>query len=335
MNKQKKRFSTWKGVGLLGTGVLAAIEAWLLYSHFMVDHKLPMPPAVDSEKHFFTGRASGRLHYYADKRGSGRPIVLLHSINAAASAYEMRPLFNHFRASRPVYALDLPGFGFSERSDRTYSAELYATAIAEFLSGVVKQPAHLVALSLSSEFGALAALEQPDLVHSLAMISPTGLNSDRRQDDLGNERRLVWFSFLLWSQGLFDLLTTRPVIRLFLNQNFASGRADPGLADYAYQTAHRPGARYAPLHFISGNLFNPHILPAVYDQLTLPIMVLYDRDPYTNFEALPDLLMNHANWRAARIVPSKGLPHFEQTAATGRALHDFWHTTEPLPPIEL
>lgn len=335
MNKQEKRFSAWKMLGMLGTGALAAIEAWLLYSYFVVDHKLPMPPAVDSEKHFFTGRASGRLHYYLDKRGAGRPIVLLHSINAAASAYEMRPLFNHFRGSRPVYALDLPGFGFSERSDRTYSAELYATAICEFLREVVKQPAQLVALSLSGEFAALAAFEHPELVHSLTLISPTGLNTDRRQDELGNERRLVWLSFLLWSQGLFDFLTTRPVIRFFLGRNFASGRADADLADYAYQTAHRPGGRYAPLYFLSGKLFNPHILPVVYDQLTLPILVLYDRDPYTNFEALPDLLMNHANWQVARIVPSKGLPHFEQTAATGRVLDDFWHTTEPLPPIKL
>jgi pimeloyl-ACP methyl ester carboxylesterase len=47
------------------------------------------------------------------------PMLLVHSVNASASAAEMAPLFDYYRQSRSVYALDLPGFGFSDRSDRT------------------------------------------------------------------------------------------------------------------------------------------------------------------------------------------------------------------------
>ena len=43
-------------------------------------------------------------------RTDTRPLLLLHSINASASAYEVKPLFEHYRQQRPVYAPDLPGF---------------------------------------------------------------------------------------------------------------------------------------------------------------------------------------------------------------------------------
>ena len=58
-----------------------------------------------------------------------RPLLLLHSINAAASAYEMKPLFEHYSRERPVYALDFPGYGLSDRSARDYTPRLMTDAI--------------------------------------------------------------------------------------------------------------------------------------------------------------------------------------------------------------
>ena len=62
-----------------------------------------LPPAIEAERREHDGRA-GRLSYYV--AGSGAPLLLVHSVNAAASAYEMRPLFEHYRGSRRVYAVD-------------------------------------------------------------------------------------------------------------------------------------------------------------------------------------------------------------------------------------
>ena len=51
-------------------------------------------------------------------QGSGAPLLLVHSINAAGSAAEVRPLYERYRARRTVFAIDLPGYGHSLRSDR-------------------------------------------------------------------------------------------------------------------------------------------------------------------------------------------------------------------------
>lgn len=311
-------------LGSMAAGALAMAGGWMLYSHLVVDHNMLLPPAIDSDLFFYRDPQAGLLYYYADRQQEGRPLVLVHSINAGASAYEMRPIFERYRRQRPVYALDLPGFGFSERTDRAYSPALYEQAISNFLANVVGGPADVVALSLGSEFAARAALARPELFRSLIFISPTGLQGRTgRQGERGNEAMLRLLQFPLWSQPFYDALVTRPLIRYFLNKSFV-GPTDEGMVEYAYLSSHRPGARYAPLHFVTGMLFTANVLERVYRHLQQPVLVIYDRDPYTSFEALPDLLLGCSNWNAAMVTPTRGLPHFEKLAETGRVMEDFW-----------
>lgn len=336
-NKEITQNNNGSGSKLLGalatTGAVAG-AGWIAYSRTMIDHNLPLPLAIRSERHLFTSRLAGLLNYYVDDSGQGRPLVLVHSINAGASAYEMRPLFEHYRGRRPVYALDLPGFGFSERSNRHYSPKLYAAAIRDFLADIVEEPADVIALSLGSEFAARAALDNPGLFHSLVLISPSGLSGDAPQKSSqkaagsGNSDGLYkLLSFPLWNQALYDLLATKPSIRYFLEKSF-HGPVDEGLAAYGYLTTHQPGARYAPLYFVSGRLFTPDVRAEIYENLELPSLIIYDQDPYVSFTALPDLLLAHPNWNAVRITPTRGLPHFEQLDTTTQVLDNFWEGIE-------
>lgn len=321
-------------LGVLAATGLVAGAGWVAYSQTMIDHNLPLPLAIRSERHLFTSRMAGLLNYYVDDSGEGRPLVLIHSINAGASAYEMRPLFEYYRGERPVYALDLPGFGFSERSDRHYTPKLYAAAIRDFLKDIVEEPGDVITLSLGSEFAARAALENPELFHSLVLISPSGLSGDggkkgSQKASASGTSEVVYnlLSFPLWNQALYDLLATKPSIRYFLEQSF-HGPLDEGLAAYGYLTTHQPGARYAPLYFVSGRLFTPNVRQDIYEELELPALIIYDQDPYVGFEALPDLLLTHPNWNAVRITPTRGLPHFEQLDTTARVLNNFWEGIE-------
>jgi pimeloyl-ACP methyl ester carboxylesterase len=81
-----------------------------------------MPPALSGTRREMDAGPAGHLSWYqagtTAPEASTPPLLLLHSVNAAASAYEVKPLYEHYARARPVYALDLPGFGFSPRSDR-------------------------------------------------------------------------------------------------------------------------------------------------------------------------------------------------------------------------
>jgi len=311
----------------IATGISVGLGGfWLVYSKLAVDHRAPLAPAMDAEQDSVMTRG-GRVSYYADRSATGRPLVLVHSINAAASAFEMKPLFERYRGTRPVFAPDLPGFGFSAREDRIYSPQLYAAALQDFLAQVVGEAADIVTLSLGGELAARAALADPSRVHSIAMISPSGLSSVRGPSsgtDQEKQRRLhARLASPLWGRALFDLLATRPSIRWFLQQSLV-GKAPVEMVEYAYATAHQPGAEHAPLYFVSGLLFTPDARTALYARLDMPVLVVYDRDAYVRFDALPDHLKQHSNWRAARVAPSLGLPHWEHAAATTAAFDAFW-----------
>jgi pimeloyl-ACP methyl ester carboxylesterase len=324
----------------------AVAGGWILYSNLAIDHNVPLPKAIDAERQEFSSQRTGKLSYYVDRQAAGRqeadrPLVLVHSVNAAASAYEMRPLFDHYREQRPVFALDLPGFGFSDRPARSYDPLLYEDAVTDLLASQVGEPADVVALSLGCEFAARATLRQPELFHSLAMISPTGFGLPRttRSSPIGSLRSQraraqgrAWgssdnlytlFSLPLWGRPLFDLIATRRSIQFFLQKSLV-GPVPAALVDYAYATAHQPGAEHAPLHFISGKLFTPAVMRTVYELVNTPTLVIYDRDGFTSFNALPDLLEKNHHWHAVHLTPSFGLPQFEKLTETTQELNVFW-----------
>ncbi len=275
-----------------------------------------LPPAVAGERHELDTPA-GRVGYYrAGVARAGRALLLVHSVNAAASAYEVRPLFEHYRFLRPVYALDLPGYGCSQRGDRPYTPRLMTDAVAALADRVHREhgPADAMALSLSCEFLARAAVESPHVFASLALVSPTGFNGDTpRRGPPGSTRarpgmyRIVASPGL--SQALFALLTSRASIAYFLRRTFGSDRVDPGLVDYAYLTSHRPGARHAPLRFLSGYLFSGDAF-TLYESLRLPVWLAHGvRGDFQDYR-LTRLVADRPGW-TVQVFRTGALPHFE------------------------
>ncbi len=279
--------------------------------------------ALDAARDELASARAGRLSYYVDTTGSGRPLVLVHSVNAAASAFEMKPLFEHYRGERPVFALDLPGFGFSERGDRDYTAELYRDALNALLAERVAERADVVALSLSSEFAAAAALERSEGIASLVLISPTGLGHRTPPDPSVGRRIGTVFGLPLLSDALFALLTSRRSIRYYLGLSFR-GEVPEEMVEYAWRVSHQPGAKFAPIVFLSFTLFSRDARARLYEPLETPVLVIYDEDPNLSFELVPELVRARPGWRAERVQPTLGLPHWEELGQTTAALDRFW-----------
>ncbi|MET0286126.1 MAG: alpha/beta hydrolase [Polyangiales bacterium] len=290
---------------------------------------ITLPSAIDAPRHEIQTSDAGTIAYYADTSARGRPLVLLHGVHAAASSYEMKPLFDYFRSERPVYALDMPGFGFSERASRAYAPATFVHAIEHMLRNVsIREPVDVVALSLTGEYLAKVAVEMPELVRSLVLISPTGFASEREQgwlEKLSRKRARMLptgWSDTLPSRLLYELIVSRPSIRYYLRKSFHE-RIDEGMAAYAYATSHQLGAFHAPMSFLSGALFPRGQATNIYRHVHVPTLVLYDQDPYTGFSALTEFAEQHPNFQMQRVAPSHGLPQFDLPEESIEAIREF------------
>lgn len=293
---------------------------------------MSMPPAIDAERVEFDSPA-GRLSLYVAGPASQRPLLLLHSVNAAASAAEVRPVFEHVRTQRPVVALDLPGYGCSERSARAYTPRLMTDAIHATVTWMDRRfpasaprPVDALALSLSCEFLARAADERPASLHRLALVSPTGFSGRRRRRGAPGStlavpglHRLVSARF--WARPLFRQLTRPAVVRYFLQRTFGAPQIDEQLWQHAVATALEPGAEHAPLHFLSGGLFSGDISD-VYERLSHPVWMSHGvRGDFTDYRA-SQTMRSRPNWRFS-VFQTGALPHFEVPTAFAAALDDW------------
>lgn len=278
---------------------------------------LELPAAVSGERFEFASLA-GRLSAYV--AGQGPPLLLIHSINASASAAEMRPLHEHYRAIRTVFSIDLPGYGFSDRSDRNYTPRLMTDAVHAATEQIRARcgpaPIDALALSLSCEYLARAAAEAPDPYRSVALVSPTGFRGLRPwRGAPGSTRGKPWLYQVLrgpgagWAGAVFRALTKPGVIRYFLRRTWGSKEIDEALWAYDVLTTRATGAEHAPLHFLSANLFSADI-HTVYERLEMPVWMSHGvRGDFTDYRGKV-IVEIRPNWQFS-VFPTGALPYFE------------------------
>ncbi len=265
--------------------------------------------------------------------GSGPPLLMVHGVGNTSSMAEMLPLFEAMHPLRTVVALDLPGFGASERSDRDYTPRLMTDALhmaAAFVRVQCKlRPRHAldaVAYGLSCEFLARAAVEDPVRWGRLAFISPTGLNGPKpgARSLLVRLRNGLVHRVLktrLWGQAVYEGLTSPLVVRRELQSTFGTSYVDDELFDNALATTRDPGARFAPFRALTGQLVSKDIV-RVYQAVRQPVWVTHGkRGIAAGFRHNP-VLQSKPNWRLTAFK-SGAMPHFQHNPAFVRVLSQF------------
>jgi len=159
------------GVGL-GVGVAGALMLGIRHGfrRFLPE---PLPDSLSPES--FSTRvcqtSQGEIVYHVC--GTGSPMVFLHHPCIGGSSFEWAKVYPAFVKNHEVLALDLPGFGESERPRMALSPENYGRALADFLHVLCPgQPATIVASGLSAGLALLLAAQHPETVSHLILFSP-------------------------------------------------------------------------------------------------------------------------------------------------------------------
>ncbi len=246
---------------LLGLSFISALIFTVIISlRHMLETPLRLESPLPGESHYYKWRR-GYIFYKALGAPEAPPLLLLHTPELAASAYEMRkiiePLAQHYR----VYAPDLIGFGLSDCPAMDYTAETYVTLCRDFLSDIVKQPVTIVASRISCNYAAALAATFPDLCERLVLISPVALEGTQKRVSLFPALKTeipftdVWSPLLQTAPVkwlLYPMLSTRFALHSILaKQHALISNAD---LDYYYAASHQFGAQHSSMALLAGKL---------------------------------------------------------------------------------
>lgn len=121
---------------------------------------------------FYTWRY-GNIYYI--KKGKGAPVLLVHDMHPASSAYEWNKVINQLARTNTVYAIDLLGCGRSDKPNLTYTNYMYVQLVNDFIKNVIGSPAHIVTTGSSISFTVMACQLTPENFRKIIGISPADL----------------------------------------------------------------------------------------------------------------------------------------------------------------
>ncbi|EYU22782.1 hypothetical protein ABFS82_03G117500 [Erythranthe guttata] len=236
------------------------------------------------------------------------PLLLVHGFGASIAHW--RRNIPTLAQNRTVYAIDLIGFGASDKpAGFQYTMEIWAQLILDFLDEIVQRPTVLLGNSVGSLACVIAASESSQSqVRGLVLFNCSGgMNNKAIVDDWRIKLLLplLWFfDFLLKQRGiasyLFDRVRQRETLRNVLLSVYGNKESvDEDLVEIIRKPALDEGALDAFVSIITGPPGpNPvNLIP----NITLPVLVLWgDADPFTPidgpvgkyFTSLADRLTN-------------------------------------------
>ncbi len=133
--------------------------------HFQTSVSDPLP----AEERVVVGTRGQLRVIDKNPNGARETVLLVHGYGSSTASYApvMDALAAHFR----VLAIDLPGFGKSDRRDGDYSPDALADVLADVLTHKGVQRAHVVGHSWGSSVVLAFARRHPDRLDRLVIIS--------------------------------------------------------------------------------------------------------------------------------------------------------------------
>lgn len=131
---------------------------------------------------------------YVKVSGVGQPLLLIHGLGTDHSMWGMN--ITALNKKFKVIAIDLPGFGKSDKPDVDYSIGFFTEAVKSIITSEGLKKVHLLGASLGGRIVLDVAIKYPELVEKLIVVSPAGISKLAKGifgSSLGGE--LVAFAF--------------------------------------------------------------------------------------------------------------------------------------------
>ncbi len=217
--------------------------------------------------------------------GQGQPMLLLHGFGASIGHWK-KNIAALAAAGYQVYALDLLGFGGSDKPDITYAMELWQDLVYDFWQALIRRPAVIMGNSIGGLLTLMLLANRPDMATHGILLNPAG-GLNHRPDELNPVLGKVLGTFgqlasSAWlGPWLFDRVRQKHRIRSSLKQIYCQRSAiTDELVEMLYRPSCDPGAQkvFGAILSAAPGPRPQELLP----QVQVPLLVLWgEADPWT------------------------------------------------------
>jgi pimeloyl-ACP methyl ester carboxylesterase len=206
------------------------------------------------------------------------PLLLVHGFGASLNQW--RDNLPGLAQHRPVYALDLLGFGGSQKAATRLGSDLWQAQIYDFWQQWIRRPMVLVGHSLGSLVALDLAIAHPEAIHRLVLITLPAAREELLSGWLEKVARTLerLFSTPLLIRPLFYGVRRPAVLRAALKSIYQRGdRVDEALVQQYAQPTRDRGAARTLCYLVRSRTevaFTPETKPLV-AQLQVPTLLLW------------------------------------------------------------
>lgn len=267
----------------------------------------------------------GKIFYTV--KGEGSPVLMVHGIGAGSDCFEWHRNIDVLSKYHQVYAIDLLGFGKSDKPNMTYTAYMYSQLIESFIKEIVKEKVYIVASSLSAAFTVMSCSLNPTLFKKLLLICPTGVGEINTKFNNNDFILREIINMPLIGTTLYNVMTTKKSCKKFLTDNifYSQSNLTDEILNHYYYSAHysNSNAKYAIASF-AANYMNTNIENNI-SKLEIPIYVVWGKEaklsPIENLDRIKDL---NPNIDYAIFDRVKLMPHIENAREFNNICKEFF-----------
>ena len=234
------------------------------------------------EKHSWTWQGH-QIQYTC--MGTGKPLVLIHGFGASIGHWRKNiPVLAE--AGYQVFAVDLLGFGGSDKPALDYTLELWQQLLKDFWDAHIQEPSVFIGNSIGALLSLMVVTNHPEIAAGGVLINCAG-GLNHRLGELNLPLRLVMGLFTkivsskLTGTFLFNLIRQKPRIRRTLTQVYRDKEViTEELVDLLYTPSCDPGAQQVFASVLSAppGPSPTELLPKVEH----PLLVIWgEDDPWT------------------------------------------------------
>ncbi len=245
---------------------------------------------------------------YADL-GSGPPVLLIHGLGGSIESWTNN--IEELAKTMRVFAIDLPGFGQSDKPKISYTIEFFRDFIVDFLKQLQIGKISMVGSSLGGHIAAEITINRPALAEKLVLTSPAGTlpRSFKGSPALRRYVKVLDAKSVQEVKKALYAVDNKPV--------------DNSYAQTVLEKISMPGAKHAFLSALRGSARAPRLTNKRLQKIKAPTLLLWGKEDIMIPVKFAEPFVKMRNCRIVLLENCGHRPHAERPELFNRIVGDF------------